>query len=89
MKTLLNLSDGEFINSNREIAIMTLRENSFPESDIMCLINSHYTLMPRIKPKLTHYIYRVETFEFTTLVQWNHSQGEEIIQGCVKRTFER
>lgn len=43
--TTRTLSDGEFFTSNRQRVIDTLRENSFPETLIISLMNEHYSLM--------------------------------------------
>lgn len=49
--TIRTLSDGEFFQSNKIRVINTLRENSFPETLIISLMNEHYTLMrTRRKP---------------------------------------
>lgn len=48
IENVLFISDGEFFNNNKNMVIETLRENSFPESLIMILMNSHYTLMKPI-----------------------------------------
>lgn len=43
--TIIELSDGQFFHENKEKAINTLRNNNFPETLIISLINQHYTLM--------------------------------------------
>lgn len=39
------LSSGDFFQSNRQKVVDTLRENSFPETVIISLMNEYYTLM--------------------------------------------
>lgn len=43
--TVRTLSDESFFHSNRPKVIETLRDNSFPETLIITLMNEHYTLM--------------------------------------------
>lgn len=43
--TVLQLSDPSFFHTNKPIVERTLRENSFPESTILVLMNNYYTLM--------------------------------------------
>lgn len=43
--TIRNLSDGRFFHANKQRIIDTLRDNSFPETVIISLMNEHYTLM--------------------------------------------
>lgn len=45
IQTVLNLSDPSYFHANRPIVERTLRENSFPESTILVLMNNFYTLM--------------------------------------------
>lgn len=45
IKTALFLSDSSFYSENREIITQTLRDNSFPESLIIALMNKYYTYM--------------------------------------------
>lgn len=45
IKTVLNLSDGEFFHKNRNTIIETLRDNCFPDTTIESLMNKYYTLM--------------------------------------------
>lgn len=45
IETVLELSDAQFFNSNREKVINTLRDNCFPETLIITLMNNHYTYM--------------------------------------------
>lgn len=51
MRTTLELSDGIFFHKNQEIISTILRDNNWPETEIIRLINEHYTLMkPRPVP---------------------------------------
>lgn len=45
IRTVLLLSDPSFFQQNRPIVIQTLRDNSFPETNIVSLMNNFYTLM--------------------------------------------
>lgn len=45
IKTVLSLSDGSFFAENRKRVEETLRINNFPESEIIRVMNEHYTLM--------------------------------------------
>lgn len=45
IQTVLFLSDPSFFHHNKPIVERTLRENSFPETTIMVLMNKFYTLM--------------------------------------------
>lgn len=45
IRTILILSDPVFYNDNKQLAIQTLKENSFPETLIIKLINTYYTYM--------------------------------------------
>lgn len=45
IKTVLFLSNSCFYNENREKVIQTLRDNSFPETLIIALMNQYYTYM--------------------------------------------
>lgn len=49
INTILTLSDVRFFHNNKEIATQTLRDNSFPETTIINLMNKHYSLM-KLKP---------------------------------------
>lgn len=54
IKTVINLSDGKHFQHNKEMIWKRLRLNNFPETEIMGLMNKHYTLMTptsRTKPK--------------------------------------
>lgn len=78
IKTVLILSDPCFYSDNRTIVIETLRENSFPESLILILMQTYYTYM---KPLITNNndsdILEDEQFlfynNFTDLLQQNIS----------------
>lgn len=48
IQTVLKLSDPEYFISNKPIVEQTLRDNSFPETVIISLMNTEYTFMPRI-----------------------------------------
>lgn len=53
IKTVLTLSNARFFNENRDIVTNTLRENAFPETTIINLMNTHYTYMkPLFKEKI-------------------------------------
>lgn len=52
IKTVLFLSDPEYFNSNKPKVIDTLRDNSFPETTIMALLNKHYTYMKPIRKNI-------------------------------------
>lgn len=54
IETVLKLSDPEFFTVNRSIVEQTLRDNSFPETVIMSLLNKEYTFMPRMGDKRTN-----------------------------------
>lgn len=45
IKTIIELSDGRFFHQNKQKVIDTLRNNNFPETLIICLMNQYYTLM--------------------------------------------
>lgn len=45
IRTVLQLSDESFYFSNKERVIETLRDNSFPETEIIGLVNTYYTYM--------------------------------------------
>lgn len=45
IQTTLTLSDARFFTHNKPIVEQTLRDNSFPETLIISLMNTHYTLM--------------------------------------------
>lgn len=45
IRTVLILSDSTHFQSNKPIVFKTLRENSFPETTIISLMNTYYTLM--------------------------------------------
>lgn len=45
IQTVLQLSDGEFFMTNKPIVERTLRDNSFPETTILSLMNEYYTYM--------------------------------------------
>lgn len=49
IRTVITLSDASFFHQNRHVAEETLRLNGFPETSIMVLMLTHYTLM-RIRP---------------------------------------
>lgn len=49
IETVLLLSDPRYFNDNKRIVIKTLRDNSFPETTIMTLMNSIYTYMRPLK----------------------------------------
>lgn len=51
IRTTLLLSDESHFSSNKQIVEDTLRDNSFPETTIMTLLNNIYTLMKPIKTK--------------------------------------
>lgn len=48
IRTVLLLSDAQFFHNNKDIVISTLRENSFPETTIIALMNNFYTYMKPI-----------------------------------------
>lgn len=50
IRTVISLSDGKFFKRNRDVVIDTLRDNNFPETLIMTLMNECYTLMRGKKP---------------------------------------
>lgn len=50
IKTVLSLSDGHFFQSNKKIVTETLRDNNFPETIVITLMNKFYTLMKPIEP---------------------------------------
>lgn len=45
IRTVVQLSDAKFFNENKEKVILTLRENNFPETEIIGLVNTYYTYM--------------------------------------------
>lgn len=45
IKTVINLSDGKHFHQNKEKIWNRLKTNNFPETEIMGLMNEHYTLM--------------------------------------------
>lgn len=49
IESVLLLSDPKFFKDNRSIVIQTLRDNSFPETTIISLMNSVYTYMRPLK----------------------------------------
>lgn len=51
IRMVLNLSDGKFFQSNKVILEQILRDNSFPETEIMCLMHENYTYMRLPKEK--------------------------------------
>lgn len=65
IKTVLMISDPDFFRSNESIIIDTLRDNSFPETTIIALMNECYTYMkpffkeklPKIKEKVEYRIF--------------------------------
>lgn len=61
IQTVLTLSDGKFFHSNKPKVIETLRNNGFPESNILSLMNNHYTLMRKrsIKTKIKNPVYEL------------------------------
>lgn len=48
IKTVLILSDSIHFQSNKSIVFRTLRDNSFPETTIISLMNEYYTIMKPI-----------------------------------------
>lgn len=68
IKTVIQLSDGQFFQSNKTIVETRLRKNNFPEDTIAYLMNYEYTLMrPFSKRKqYTHRFYHTQ-----------HSSGSE------------
>lgn len=47
IQTVLTLSDPEFFSENKPKVEKTLRDNAFPETKILTLMNDEYTFMPR------------------------------------------
>lgn len=60
IKTVLTLSDPRFYNNNRSIVERTLKDNSFPDTLIITLMQMHYTYM---KPLINNEFYD-EPFSF-------------------------
>lgn len=60
IKTVLTLSDPCFYNENRSLVEQTLKDNSFPETLILTLMQTHYTYM---KPLINNEFY-IEPFSF-------------------------
>lgn len=50
IETVLKLSDSVFFHTNKPRVMNTLRDNGFPETVIIALMNEHYTLMRRPDP---------------------------------------
>lgn len=50
IRTVIALSDGSFFESNKKVVIETLRDNNFPETLIISLMNECYTLMKLRSP---------------------------------------
>lgn len=50
--TVLKLSDPRFFHTNKEKVINTLRDNSFPETKIIILMNNRYTYMKNNNKKI-------------------------------------
>lgn len=52
IRTVIELSDGSFFHTNRVIVSDTLRDNNFPETLIITLLNECYTMMRAKKPSI-------------------------------------
>lgn len=78
IKTVLILSDGRFYNENRGLVVETLRENNFPETLIMKLIQEYYTYMRPIYKGEEETFYFYENFELkyeNRLLEAMHKKG--------------
>lgn len=68
VKTVIDLSDGNFFQINRPMVENTLYMNNFPETTIMSIMNEFYTLM-----KPTHDKNRTENKESNLYVSYPHT----------------
>lgn len=71
IKTIVELSDAIFFETNKEIIIRTLKLNCFPEDKIITLMNEHYTYMKPPNNRITNenFVFNINTDNHNNLGQ--------------------
>lgn len=79
IETIILISDGNFFEDNKNIIYNVLRENSFPESLITILMNSHFTLMKPICNKTPSHDFSPHTGALQPLSEENGQNNPYVI----------
>lgn len=92
IETVLILSDPEFYQENRHIVIETLRDNSFPETLIMAMMNKSYTYMRSLGKQESKPVSRgelINRYQLTTGIKTGNKYREVLKTALEQKSVEQ